>query len=509
MIRTSLELRAAIGVASGILLLACGGDSTSPGESAGGSSAGDGAASSGSGGAGQVWGAGGTFIYSDGGASAGGSAAGGATSSGGQGSGGSAGDQGLDAGSYPDVTFPFDPTRVTPDACASIQAEATERRRPMDVIISIDNSSSMDSEIEAVQSRVNDDFYQILEDSGIDYRVILVSRYGKVRVDIGGSDNPVHISPPLGGSTCAGTAPSHCDPLAFPAHGKFYHYSADIESQDMWQKLLGGLFNADELADGSSQRDSGDQFFPWTPFAPTGYDAFLREDSFKVIVGISDDGITGSELSSGAPNGATWSFSNSGDQAAEALEFDSALRTIAPEHFGALDEDRNYRYYAIVGFKTNDYVTLAPEEPVSETLCDDDGNAGVKVGRSHQELARMTGGLRYSSCRTSNYDPIFTAIAQAVVEGAAVPCEFEVPAPPGGELIDVERMVVTWVHGSESESISRVDTCTGAGYRLDFSTPDAGTSTQPQRILLCEDSCSAVQADVSSRISVDFGCIGN
>jgi hypothetical protein len=64
------------------------------------------------------------------------------------------------------------------------------------------------------------------------------------------------------------------------------------------------------------------------------------------------------------------------------------------------------------------------------------------------------------------------------------------------------------VHGAGSETISRVDTCSGAGYRLDYETADAGTSAQPQRILLCDDSCSAVQADTSSSISVDFGCIG-
>lgn len=497
MVSSEKRVRARVGTAlgCGLLALSC---SSNP------RSAGDGASGGGNGPDGFAGAL--VFYDSNGGSSSGAGAAANAAGGAAGSSGGSSGYDTPDA-SYPDLSFPFDPARVTPDACASVQGEATERRRPMDIIISIDNSSSMDSEIEAVQSRVNDDFYEILEDSGIDYRVILVSRYGKVRVDVGGSNNPIHISPPLGGSSCPNSAPSPCEPLVFPAHGKFYHYSADIESQDMWQKLLGGLFNPDELTHPEGPRGSGDQFSPWAPHAPTGYDEFLREDSFKVIVGISDDGVTGSEFSSG-PNGASWSFSNSGDQALEALEFDTALRTISPEHFGASDAERNYRYYAIVGFKTNDFVTLAPEDAVVTDLCDDDGNAGVKVGRSHQELARLTGGLRYSSCRTSNYDPIFTAIAQAVVDGAAVPCEFDVPPPPGGELIDVERMAVTWVHGSTSEAISRVDTCVGAGYRLDYSTPDAGTSTQPQRILLCQDSCTAVQADASSRISVDFGCIG-
>lgn len=502
MLQSYVRTRAASGAAAGILVLACGSHPRAPGD--------DDTGGGGQGG-GQNGVAGGYIFTEGGGASAGGNAAGGATSGGGQGSGASSGDEGLDAGAYPNVTFPFDPTRATPDACASIRADAAERRRPMDVILSIDNSGSMDSEIEEVQERINEDFYDILEDSEIDYRVILVSRYGKVGATIGDSDDPVHISPPLGGSTCAGTNPDYCDPLTFPAHGKFYHYSADIESLDMWQKLLGGLFLPDELqSSGSNVRQDGDQFFPWTVRAPTGYDEFLREGSFKVFVGISDDTISGSEFSDQAPNEASWSFSTSGDQAAEAQEFDTALRMIAPEHFGPLDGERNYRYYAIVGLSTAGYVALEPGEPVVTEKCEGvDGNTASSAGQPHQELARLTGGLRYSSCRTSNYDPIFTAIAQAVVEAAAVPCEFEVPAPPGGELIDVERMLVTWVHGSESEDISRVDSCTGAGYQLHFSTPDAGTSTQPQRISLCEDSCNAVQADKNSKLSVDFGCLGH
>lgn len=413
--------------------------------------------------------------------------------------------------SYPDISFPFDPSRARPDACATVTGEATERQRPMDIIVSIDNSGSMSSEIEEVQARINLDFYDILEASGIDYRVIMVSRYGHVNTSIGGSNNPVHISPPLGGSTCPQSAPNDpCEPLAFPDHGKYYHYSADIESRDMWQKLLGGLFRPDELESDSNVRDGGDQFFPWTVRAATGYAEFLREDSFKVILGISDDSVGGSEFS--PSGGATWSFSgSSANAAADALEFDTAVRTLAPEHFGPLpnDADRNYEYYAIAGFESGGYVTVPPDEPVIDTLCENvDGNSGATTGLDHQELSILTGGLRYSSCRTANYDPIFTEIAQAVVEGARVPCEFDFPPPPDGKLIDLEALVVTWENSSGAEPIGRVDTCSGAGYRLDFSQPDAGVSTDPERILLCDASCTAVRADVDSSITVDFGCIG-
>lgn len=413
--------------------------------------------------------------------------------------------------SYPDVQFPFDPARIVPDACVTVSAQAGERKRPMDIIIAIDNSSSMNSEIEEVQERINLDFYQILEASEIDYRVIMVSRYGHVNTSVGDSNNPVHISPPLGGSTCAQLAPNDpCEPLVVPSHQKFFHYSADIESRDMWQKLLGGLFTGDELESSNSIRDNADQFFPWVQQAPSGYTEFLRPDSFKVIVAITDDGIVGNEFS-GLQSGVTWDFdttSGGADHQAEALEFDTAIRELAPEHFGASSEPRNYKYYAIVGLSTPGAETLDKDQPVSNVACSNDGNSVSTTGRGHQHLAILTDGLRYSSCRTSNYDPIFTAIAQGVVEGSRLPCEFDFPEAPGGQLIDSETLVVTWDSTTGTQPIEVVDTCTTEGFRFDFELPGGGTSSEPQRILLCQASCDAVQADASSTLSVDFGCIG-
>lgn len=50
---------------------------------------------------------------------------------------------------------------------------------PVDIIIVIDNSGSMSTEIKGVQDNINKNFAAILENSGLDYRVILVAAYGK------------------------------------------------------------------------------------------------------------------------------------------------------------------------------------------------------------------------------------------------------------------------------------------------------------------------------------------
>ena len=64
-------------------------------------------------------------------------------------------------------------------ACASVKAEATLGKKPVDIIFVIDNSGSMSDEIPAVQNNINKNFADIIGKSSLDYRVIMVTRHGK------------------------------------------------------------------------------------------------------------------------------------------------------------------------------------------------------------------------------------------------------------------------------------------------------------------------------------------
>ncbi|UJR79657.1 vWA domain-containing protein [Sandaracinus amylolyticus] len=64
-----------------------------------------------------------------------------------------------------------------PDAgpCRAITAESTARAAPVDIVIAIDNSGSMSEEAAQVRRNINT-FASILGASGLDYRVVLISR---------------------------------------------------------------------------------------------------------------------------------------------------------------------------------------------------------------------------------------------------------------------------------------------------------------------------------------------
>jgi hypothetical protein len=377
------------------------------------------------------------------------------------------------------------------ETCANVQGQATEVSRPIDIIVSIDNSSSMNAEIESVQARINDDFAQILEDSDIDYRVIMVSRYGWVQEEIGGSNNPVCIGPPLGVANCVDSN----YPMLELNPPKYYHHSTDIESRNMWCRLLTSFDSADEV-ESSDDRDSGDPHFPWTPFAPNGWQDWLREGSFKVFVGITDDRPGG--------NGCV----EYGDSEAGARAWDEALRTLSPEQFGAFDSadpdaNRNYAWYSIIGMVANSPETTPwpPTEPVQNSTCPE----GVAAGVGYQHLSIITSALRYPNCLNDDFDAVFNAIAQGVIESSQVPCEFDIPEVDG--IIDPDRITVNYLPGGTGapQAFARAtDSTLCDGDEVYFDDNE-----DPTKVFLCPDACTLVQADEAAEIALDFGCLGS
>ena len=107
----------------------------------------------------------------------------------------------MDMGSDPDLgsvdaprpptDMPFDPDM----ACTSATAAAVLERLPADIIWVVDNSSSMDQEIENVKAGINA-FAGFIETSGIDYRVIMLSKRG---MGASGTRYSICVPPPLAG----------------------------------------------------------------------------------------------------------------------------------------------------------------------------------------------------------------------------------------------------------------------------------------------------------------------
>ncbi len=399
--------------------------------------------------------------------------------------------------------------------CGAVYEEATEVKRPMDIVVVIDNSASMEGEIVAVQERINSEFADIIDNSGIDYRVIMVSRYGNVfdeNFDGGGpfdSAFSVCIGSPLSSLECPA---AEDDPTPPVAHNPpiFYHHSTDIGSRNLWCRLLDAYDTSDPYP---NERDD------FVPIAEQGWQEFLRPDAFKVFIAITDD----SPTTSGDASCAGTNFSDDLDGA---RAFDEALRTLAPEHFGAFDDDapdegRNYSWYSIVGMAGNDPESptpLGPDEPVETLCCQGDGDAvdcprsnnaplsdGVRAGEGYQELSRLTGALRYPSCYNDNFDDVFNAIAEGVIEGAKLSCEWAIPDPPRGEVFDKNKVNVEYRPGGGGTPVTilKVPTLEDCGDSGGWYYDD---EDEPTLVLACPATCDVLTADPAGQIGVLFGC---
>ena len=219
---------------------------------------------------------------------------------------------------------------------------------------------------------------------------------------------------------------------------------------------------------------------------------------------------------SGGTNQNCTTASGFADTLAGAQAFDRAIRTLEPAQFGAYNmadpnAGRNYRWYSIVGLAAkaapNQTTPYQPTEPVVTTVCTNGGgdNDGVRAGVGYQELARMTGGLRYSNCLNANFDAIFNAIAQGVIDGARASCEYDVPSTGNG-IIDPAQTKVSYRMGGigAGTQLTRVasDAACGAGASFYF-------NQDLTKIFLCPTTCTSVQADPMARIAIDFGCLGS
>jgi hypothetical protein len=397
---------------------------------------------------------------------------------------------------------------AAPPECAGVAEQATEALLPVDVIVVIDNSSSMSEEIIEVQNRINGDFAEIMQASGLDYRVIMIARYGDVNIEVGQSDHPICIGPPLGATPCTtpDTEPlSNNDPL-------YFHYSSDVGSREPWCDILAGYASPDEH--GSTPNDRATA---WTPLLPNGFSEVLRENAFKHFLVITDDNsqcnvtVAAGATATGDPvPGGTFAF-NDQDQIDPGLtaaeDFDAALLASAPNQFGTA-EDRRYRWHSIVGMVGKEAAAGAvpepwyPDEPVTEETCGAMLSEGAGTG--FQQLSVLTGGLRYPSCFTENFDAVFNAIAEGIVEGAMLSCEWEIPPPPDDETFDSELVNVEFIPGGGTPMVvqkaaSLADCGDAPGWYFD-------DEANPTRILACPASCAEFQADMSGEIHIVFGC---
>jgi hypothetical protein len=350
------------------------------------------------------------------------------------------------------------------DACVISRERGTLVEQPVDIIFLLDNSGSMDDELQAVEDNINLNFASILIDSGIDYRVILISRHRiEPREESESASTSVCVTTPLSSlASCErAPAPSLTD--------RFYQYSTKVDSVDSFDILL------DTYSPPYTDDDREEKY----DNAPLGWSEWLRPEAKQVFLEVTDD---------------------NEDMSMQA--FLTELTSMAPEHFGAGPETPDFVFHSIVGLAEKPIPTEAylPEEPLVAEECT--GNEGdvTSVGTTYQELSRLTGGLRFPLCQFDAYDVVFQRIAEDVVQTSTIACDFAIPSDPAGANLDLENIAVSYTPGNGGTSLTFGQATSAAGCEANaFYIASNGVN-------LCPEACAMIRSDPAADVAVLFTC---
>lgn len=130
--------------------------------------------------------------------------------------------------------------------------------------------------------------------------------------------------------------------------------------------------------------------------------------------------------------------------------------------------------------------------------------AGTSVTNLNQIAA--AGGTNAAYDVTTNINDFSQKMAE--IRASAVACEFAIPDPPPGQMLDFGLVGVKFTPGTgPADEIPKADNAmdcgTSQGWYYDIDPSTGGT---PTKIILCPASCTAVQNDVDATIDVLFGC---
>jgi hypothetical protein len=333
--------------------------------------------------------------------------------------------------------------------CAPESVALERLSQPVDIVIAVDNSGSMEDTARAVEAHLNGSFAAILDEEQVDYRLILVSQH-REETD---QDAAVCIVGPLSALTeCPSDGPGPSE--------RFFQYSTEVGS-DSFEVLLESLTG--ELADDFD-------------LAPSGWSEWLRPEARKVFIGITND-----------------------DDSTTALEFAASLTSVAPEQFGSDLTRLGFVWHSIVGLAERGVgpAPYVPSDPIEDEECEGDVSS---AGTTYQELSRLTGGLRFPICALDSYAAIFERVASDLVGSSRSSCDFALPNPQPGGALELDQLALSYrpSSGGETRRFGQVReplACKPDAFLLDA-----------DGVHLCAAACDEVSADAQAGVEAVFTC---
>jgi hypothetical protein len=227
---------------------------------------------------------------------------------------------------------------------------------------------------------------------------------------------------------------------------RFYHVNQVIGSNDALSKIL-------------STFDSDDPAISWKKFT--------RFDSHKVFIVLTDDNSLLAHQS-----------------------FDAQLLAKTPRGIFGDATRRRYTFQSICGWEDGTPVLTGPK-------C----STAVNGGLEYQSLSVLTGGIVESVCKT-DYSSVLMNLARGITNKLV--CELDLVGPDDAP-VDPDKVAVRFTpDGEEGRILNQVgdsSTCDQVTEGWHYDDPD-----QPSRIVLCPETCEALNSSVTGALELLTGC---
>lgn len=89
-----------------------------------------------------------------------------------------------------------------------------------------------------------------------------------------------------------------------------------------------------------------------------------------------------------------------------------------------------------------------------------------------------------------------------LIRGKSIACDLPIPAPPAGKRLDPDKVNVQFTPSGQAGTSLKYGTACTDDTAWHYDDP-----TTPTKILLCDDTCTAVKADPMAKLDVVFGCV--
>lgn len=105
---------------------------------------------------------------------------------------------------------------------------------------------------------------------------------------------------------------------------------------------------------------------------------------------------------------------------------------------------------------------------------------------------------------TDPFADLLDRLAEQVIVGARVSCDYAIPEPPQGQTFDRALVNVEFTNGAGQ--IQRFPRAADSVPCMDALAWKYDNETTPTRVVLCPAACTLAQNDVDAQVNVSFGC---